>query len=161
MTPIDIRALDNALTELSGFYNRKAPTEMAVKVWLRRCKHIPIEHMITALEEWMAASPHYPTIDAIAVRGGELFARQRRNAEEASRTFEAARPGGPVPQHVADRLAHLLAQFGTPECTPRLTALRTARNVRDGIVMPAHFVDWARGFLGTEWDAIVGERKAA
>jgi hypothetical protein len=159
MTPFDIRTLDNALSELSGFYNRKAPTEMAVKVWLRRCKHIPIEHMITALEEWMAASPHYPTIDAIAVRGGELYARQRRSAEEASHSFTAARPGGPVPKHIAERLALLLNSFGRPEITPRITALRTANNVRDGIAMPAHFVEWARGFLGTEWETVIAGEK--
>jgi hypothetical protein len=162
MTPLDIRALELALTELASFYNRKAPSEMAVRVWLRRCKHLPIEHMTAAIEEWMAASPHHPTIDAIAVRAGELYARQRRTAEEASRSFEAARHGRPLSPQMAERVREQLARIGRPPTgSPRDTALRTARNVRDGVAMPPHFVAWARGLLGTEFDAVVGEGPAA
>lgn len=162
MTPYDIRTLEHALTELASFFNRKSPSEMAVKVWLRRCKHIPIECMTIAIEEWMATSPHFPTIDVIANRAQELHARQRRRAEEVTRTCDGPREGRPVPAHIAEQLQALLAHMTTPQLrSARENAILAALKVRDGASLPLHYVDWARGELGEEWDAIVTARETA
>lgn len=162
MTPYDIRTLEHALTELASFFNRKSPSEMAVKVWLRRCKAIPIECMTVALEEWMATSPHFPTIDAIANRAQEIHARQRRHAEEAGRAIDGPHAGRPIPPHLVEQLQAILAHMTTPQLrTARENAILCALKVRDGEAMPPHYVDWARGELGAEWDAIVSDRVAA
>lgn len=151
MTPYDIRTLEAALSECCSFFGRRAPSEMAVKVWLRRCKALPIDAVVDAFEQWMATAKAMPTIDEIIVRASEARAAKLR-ALEATRRDEEPPGGIPMPDHIARQLVDLFERIANrPPISPRALALRQRDRHRAGNYVPPHIIQWARAELGEEF----------
>jgi hypothetical protein len=153
MNIYDIRALEGALTECASFFGRKAPSELAVKVWLRKCKALPIDVVVDAFEHWMATAKGMPTIDEIVTRASDAYAARRR-AQQAE-TREADPAGGvPMPDDIARQLVELFERMGNrPPISPRTLAMRQRDRHRFGHYVPQHILLWARAVLGSEFHA--------
>lgn len=133
MLPTDFPTLRDRLGELAEVFERKAPTEKALRVWFDVLKEFPCERVAGVLIGWPKLHTKFPAPAEVwkVVNEASSFERERRAAEEAK--AEPFYPGVGGRQAEAF-IASIRKVINRPKWTPREHWERLLERSRPGSV---------------------------
>lgn len=119
MQPIDLKTLSERLGDLAELFDRKTPTERAVRGWFDVLREFPTELVCSVLIAWPRSHAKFPAPNEVwtVVNNISIAEREKKAAiERKADPFEHVGVGGRQAEQFIEQMRKML---GRPAWTPR------------------------------------------